>query len=284
MALAKDAAELIEVEYETLPSVTDTAGTLDPAAPNVWDELPGNICFVEHVGNEEKVKAAFAQAKHVIKERFVINRVAVNPMEARTALGFYDTREERYILHAGLQAPHLMRSDLADQVFKLPASKFRLISPDVGGGFGMKGSAFPEYALVLWAAKKVGRPVKWIAERGECLRRRPSCARQRHRRSSWRSTRTASSWRSMSRPSPISAPISPPTGCRAGRAMWAAWPGLTTTPAIHVEGDRRCSPTPTQPAPIAARAGPRPLTASSASSTSRRANSKSTALNCAAAT
>ncbi len=129
--------------------------------------IPGNICFVEHVGNEEKVKAAFAQAKHVVKERFVINRVAVNPMEGRTALGFYDTREERYTLHAGLQAPHLMRADLADQVFKLPANKFRLISPDVGGGFGMKGSAFPEYAMVLWAAKKVGRPVKWIAERGE---------------------------------------------------------------------------------------------------------------------
>jgi carbon-monoxide dehydrogenase large subunit len=167
IAEAKDAAELIEVEYESLPSVTDTAGTLNPGAPNVWDEAPGNICFVEHIGNEEKVKAAFAQAKHVVKERFVINRVAVNPMEARTALGVYDTREERYILHAGLQAPHLMRSDLADQVFKLPASKFRLISPDVGGGFGMKGSAFPEYAMVLWAAKKTGRPVKWISERGE---------------------------------------------------------------------------------------------------------------------
>jgi carbon-monoxide dehydrogenase large subunit len=168
IAQAKDAAEAIEVEYESLQSVTDTAGTVAPGAPNVSEESPGNICFVEHLGSDEaKIKAAFAQAKHVVKERFVINRVAVNPMEARTALGFYDTREERYILHAGLQAPHLMRADLADQVFKLPASKFRLISPDVGGGFGMKGSAFPEYALVLWAAKKTGRAVKWISERGE---------------------------------------------------------------------------------------------------------------------
>lgn len=167
LAQAKDAAELIAVDYEILPSVTDTAGALAPDAPQVWDEAPSNICFVEHVGNEAAVKEAFARAKHIVRQRFVISRVAASPMESRAALGYYDTREERYTLYAGLQAPHLMRTDLADNIFKLPANRFHLISPDVGGGFGMKGSAFPEYALVLWAAKKIGRPVKWLAERSE---------------------------------------------------------------------------------------------------------------------
>ncbi|MBU6508367.1 MAG: xanthine dehydrogenase family protein molybdopterin-binding subunit, partial [Alphaproteobacteria bacterium] len=167
LAQAKDAAELIAVDYEILPSVTDTAGTLAPDAPQIWDEAPGNICFVEHVGDEAKVKEALARAKHVVRQRFVVSRVVASPMEGRAALGYYDTREERYTLYAGLQAPHLMRADLADNIFKLPANRFHLISPDVGGGFGMKGSAFPEYALVLWAAKRVGRPVKWFAERSE---------------------------------------------------------------------------------------------------------------------
>jgi len=167
LSQAKDAAELIDIDYDILPAVTDTAATLAPDAPRVWDEIPDNVCFVEQVGNEAKVKEAFARAKHVVRQRFVISRVAASPMEGRAAFGFYDTREERYTLYAALQAPHLMRNELADQVFKLPANRFRLISPDVGGGFGMKGSAFPEYALVLWAAKKVGRPVKWFAERSE---------------------------------------------------------------------------------------------------------------------
>ena len=130
IAEAKDAAELIEVEYESLPSVTDTAGTLSPDAPAVWDEAPGNICFVEHIGNEEKVKAAFAQAKHVVKERFVINRVAVNPMEARTALGVYDTREERYILpvsytHLDVYKRQIFFSSTADSMLGNSSSTTR---------------------------------------------------------------------------------------------------------------------------------------------------------------
>ncbi|MGH6968409.1 MAG: xanthine dehydrogenase family protein molybdopterin-binding subunit, partial [Stellaceae bacterium] len=167
LAQAKDAAELIAIDYEILPAVTDTAGTLAPDAPQVWDEAPGNICFVEHVGNEARVKEAFARAKHVVRQRFVVSRVAASPMEGRAALGFYDLHDERYTLHAALQAPHLMRADLAENILKIPANRLRVISPDVGGGFGMKGSTFPEYALVLWAAKKIGRPVKWFAERGE---------------------------------------------------------------------------------------------------------------------
>ena len=167
LAEAKDAAESIAIDYEMLPAVTDTAQAAAPGAPHVWDEAPGNICFVEHLGNEAAVKDAFRRAKHVVRERFVINRIAANPMETRAALGFYDTSDERYTLHAGLQAPHLMRAELAEQILKIPASRLRVVSPDVGGGFGMKGSSFPEYSLVLWAAKRIGRPVKWMAERGE---------------------------------------------------------------------------------------------------------------------
>ena len=167
MAAAKDAAELVEIDWEMQPSVTDTVAAAAPGAPAVWDEVPDNVCLVHSVGDKAAVDAAFARAKHIVKERFHISRVAVNPLEGRTALGVYDTRDDRYTLYAGLQSPHVMRLELAANVFKLPANRLRLISPDVGGGFGMKGSAHPELALVLWAANKVDRPVKWIAERSE---------------------------------------------------------------------------------------------------------------------
>jgi carbon-monoxide dehydrogenase large subunit len=167
LAQAKDAAELVAIDWEILPSVTDTAMAAAPGAPTVWDEVPDNVCFVHRLGDNRAVEAAFARATHVVSERFRISRVAVNPLEGRTALGIYDERDDRYVLYAGLQGVHRMRAELADRIFKLPANRFRIISPDVGGGFGMKGSAFPEPALVLWAARKVGRPVKWTAERGE---------------------------------------------------------------------------------------------------------------------
>ena len=169
MAQAKDAAELIEIDYEILPAVTDTAAASAPGAPPVWNEVPDNICFVHEVGDKAAVEAAFARARHVVKERFHITRVAANSMEARTALGVYDERDTRYTLYAGLQSPHVMRMELAGNILKIPASRLRVVSPDVGGGFGMKGSAYPELALVLWAAKKLGRPVKWISERGEAF-------------------------------------------------------------------------------------------------------------------
>jgi carbon-monoxide dehydrogenase large subunit len=167
IAAAKDAAELVAIDYETRPAATDTAAAVAPGAPAVWDEAPDNICFVEAVGDKAAVDAAFARARHVVRQRLRISRVAVNPMEPRTALGSYDQREERFTLIAGLQAPHAVRFELAEHVFKLPAHRFRLISPDVGGGFGMKGGPYPELVLVLWAARRIGRPVKWIGERGE---------------------------------------------------------------------------------------------------------------------
>jgi carbon-monoxide dehydrogenase large subunit len=169
LAEARDAAELIEIDWDVLPSVTDTAAAAMSGAPAVWDEVPDNVCFVHELGDKAAVDAAFARARHVVKERFLITRVAVNSMEGRTALGAYDPRDDRYTLYAGLQGPHIMRMELAGNIFKLPANQFRLISPDVGGAFGMKGSAYPELALVLWAAKRIGRPVKWISERSEAF-------------------------------------------------------------------------------------------------------------------
>jgi aerobic carbon-monoxide dehydrogenase large subunit len=167
LAEARDAAELIEIDWEVLPSVTETASAAVPGAPAVWAQVPDNVCFIHQLGDGAAVDAAFARASHIVKERFRVSRIAANPMEGRTALGVYDEREERYTLYAGLQGVHRTRIELATNIFKLPASRFRVVSPDVGGGFGMKGSAFPELALVLWAARRVDRPVKWISERSE---------------------------------------------------------------------------------------------------------------------
>ena len=165
---AKDAAELVEVDYEILPSVTDTAEAAKPGAPVVWDEAPGNVCFLYKLGDKTAADAALARAHRVARGSFLITRVTTNSMEGRAALAAYDEGEDRYTLHAGLQGPHGMRQEIAN-VFGLPATRFRLISPDVGGGFGMKGSIYPEYILTLWAARLIGRPVRWIAERGEGL-------------------------------------------------------------------------------------------------------------------
>ena len=167
LAEAKDASELIEVDYEPLPAVTDTAATVAPGTPAVWPEAPGNVCYVEQIGNKPAVEAAIAAAKHVIRQRFVISRVGVHPMEPRAAVGHYDQREGRYTLQSGVQMPHSIRQELADLVFKLPATRIRVISPDMGGGFGLRGGLYPEHVLVLWAAKKLGRPVKWVGERSE---------------------------------------------------------------------------------------------------------------------
>jgi len=167
LAAAKDAAELVEIDYDERPAVTDTAAAVAPGAPAVWEEAPDNVCFVEQVGNKAAVDAAFATAKHIVRERFRISRVAVNPMEPRNALGVYDEREGRYTLYCGVQVPHALRGELAEFVFRIPANHIRVVSPDTGGGFGMKGSLYPEMVLVMWAARKIGRPVKWIGDRSD---------------------------------------------------------------------------------------------------------------------
>lgn len=166
---AKDAAELIEVDYEPLPAVTGTADAVAPNAPPVWENCPDNQAYFHQHGNRAAVEAAFAQAAHVTRHRLVISRVAPSSMEPRGCFAEYDASDDRYTIHCTVQAPHRIRALLASQVLRIPETKLRVISENMGGGFGMKGGCYPEYALCLAAARLLGRPVKWIGERSESL-------------------------------------------------------------------------------------------------------------------
>ncbi len=165
---AKDAAELIEVEYEPLPAIVSTAEAAKPGALAVWKECPDNVAFFHEVGNKAAVEAAFAKADHVVKHRMVINRITANTMEPRGCLAEWDAHDERYVIRSTLQGPHRTRPIWA-QILKVPENRIRVIAENVGGGFGMKGCFFPEYVLVPLAARLTGRPVKWVAERSEGL-------------------------------------------------------------------------------------------------------------------
>jgi carbon-monoxide dehydrogenase large subunit len=166
---AKDAAELVAVAYAPLPCVTDTATAALPGSPPVWDECPDNISHVLSFGDRTKTDAAFAMADHHLRRRYVVTRVHAQFMEPRGALGHYDRAEQRYTLYADCQYPHRVRNMLAESVFRIPESRMRVIANDVGGGFGTKGWQYVEHRLVLWAAKKLGRPVKWACERSEAI-------------------------------------------------------------------------------------------------------------------
>ena len=168
-AQAMDAAELIEVDYEPLPAITATADAAKPGAPRVWDDCEDNICFVQLEGDKAAAEAAFARADHVVRHRFVINRVTAATMEPRGSIGHYDATEDRYTIYTTLQRAHAYRQDLAHHVLKVPESKIRVVAGDIGGSFGMKSAVYNEVALVLLAAKLIGRPVKWISTRSEAF-------------------------------------------------------------------------------------------------------------------
>jgi carbon-monoxide dehydrogenase large subunit len=169
LAQARDAAELVEVDYDPLPSVTLTEDTVKPGAPAVWDECPDNISNFTERGKKAEVEEAFKSAARVIKRRYVITRVHAQYLEPRGTLGVYDEGEDRLILYADVQYPHRVRNMLAQNVFKVPESKMRVIANDVGGGFGTKGWQYVEHRLTLWAARKLRRPVKWTCERSEAV-------------------------------------------------------------------------------------------------------------------
>ncbi|HEY4471012.1 MAG TPA: xanthine dehydrogenase family protein molybdopterin-binding subunit, partial [Stellaceae bacterium] len=168
-AAARDAAELITVDYEPLPASVDTAHAFDPGQPQVWDEAPGNLCFDWEVGDPSAVERALAGARHRISLELVNNRVVVNSMEPRGAIGEYDPGEDSYTLWSSTQGSHFLRNLLADSVFKIPENRIRVVTRDVGGGFGMKLFLYPEHILVLWAAKRIGRPVKWTPDRADAF-------------------------------------------------------------------------------------------------------------------
>ena len=166
---ARDAAELIEVDYEPLPLNVHTAAAIDAGAPAVWPDCPDNICFRMELGDKAAVANGFEAADHVTRLSLPMPRVAINPMEPRAALGSYDPYEDRYTLYSGNQFPHDMRSWITEAVLGVSESQLRVVSPDMGGSFGLRANIFPELPLVLWAAKKLQRPVKWTNERSDSI-------------------------------------------------------------------------------------------------------------------
>ena len=161
------AGEAVNISYEPLPCVTAAAAALQPDAPLIWPEAPGNSAFLFRKGDAAAVAAAMASAAHVVECDLVNNRVVAAPLETRGAIGFHDRKTDRFRLILTGQAVHDTRRDLATSVFRIPIERMRVTVPDVGGGFGMKNYVYPEYVLVLWAARKLGRPVRWISERAE---------------------------------------------------------------------------------------------------------------------
>ncbi len=165
---ALDAAEAVGVTYEPLDPVTDTALAGAPGAPQLWPGMPENCSFTFEVGDAAAARQAMANADHVTRLRLVNQRVHASPLEPRVAIGSWDEGAQRWHLTAPLQTPHQVRSVLAGAVLKVPERQLRVTSPpDVGGGFGLKGGLFREYALVLWLVRHLGRPVAWIGDRTE---------------------------------------------------------------------------------------------------------------------
>ena len=167
LAQAKDAAELIEVDYEELTPVVDAAAAVTAGAPQVHDDVPGNLCYDWELGDQAAVDAAFASASHVTKLDIYNNRLVPNAMEPRAAIGDYDSGTDEIVLYTTSQNPHVARLVLSAFVGIAPEHKLRVIAPDVGGGFGSKIFIYAEETVCAWAAKKIDRAVKWTAERSE---------------------------------------------------------------------------------------------------------------------
>jgi carbon-monoxide dehydrogenase large subunit len=169
-AQARDAAELIQVEYDPLSALVDVEDAATPSAAKIWEECPnGNIGVTIAFGDKAATDAAFAKATHVVKLRLQNNRVTANAIEPRAAMGVYEAASDNYTLYTTSQDPHGVKTKLATAVFNIPETKIRVVSPDVGGGFGMKANLYPDDVLVLWASRRCGRPVKWTATRAESL-------------------------------------------------------------------------------------------------------------------
>ena len=164
---ARDGAEAIEVDYEPLPAVSTPLEAIAEGAPLVWDDCADNICFVHLVGDKAATDAAFESADHVVKQRLPVNRSAHLTMEPRGALGDYDPRSDLWTLYTGVHYPWQMRRELATEIFRVPEHRFRVVSGDMGGSFGLRGGTYHEHILVMWAARRLGRPVKWVSDRSE---------------------------------------------------------------------------------------------------------------------
>ena len=165
--LARDAAERVEVDYAPRPAVVSAREAFEPGAPQLYDDCPNNEAYFYQAGDKAATDLAFAKAAHVIEQRLVINRVTANTLEPRGVTGEYDRGTGRYTLHCGFQRPWLFRNAIAETTMKIPEALLRLITGDIGGSYGLRGSVYPEIILMLWAARRVGRPVKWTCTRNE---------------------------------------------------------------------------------------------------------------------
>ena len=166
---AKNAAELIEIAYEPLSAVVRAADAVKPGAPRLWEDAPDNLCIDIEVGDEAATAAAFASAAHIVRLDTWVQRVTGVPMEPRTTTAAYDTATGLYTLYSGSgRGVAKLRLDLA-QVLGVPAEQVRCICHDMGGNFGTRNFFYPEYALLAWAAHRIGRPVKWTCERSEAF-------------------------------------------------------------------------------------------------------------------
>ena len=168
-AQAKDAAEKIKVDYEVLPAVADAGNAQADGAPQIHDVAPRNTIYQWHLGDAKAVEAAFKAASHVTKLDLINNRLVPNAIEPRAALAEYDAGSNSLTLWNTTQNPHVARLVISAFVGIAPEHKLRVIAPDVGGGFGSKIFIYPEEVVCLWAARRVGRPVKWVAERSEAF-------------------------------------------------------------------------------------------------------------------
>jgi carbon-monoxide dehydrogenase large subunit len=168
LAAARDAAEQVAVDYDPLPAAADALSALEPGTPQLWDEVPGNLSVDDEKGDRAAVDSAMARAVHVVRMEFRNNRVTGVPMEPRAALADVDAATGRLTLHAGGQGANRFQQELC-QTFGLAKDRLRVVSEDVGGGYGTRNHTYIEFALVLWAAQRLGRPVKWTCGRGEAF-------------------------------------------------------------------------------------------------------------------
>jgi carbon-monoxide dehydrogenase large subunit len=166
---ARDGAEAIEVDWQTLPAVTGASAALEPGAPAVWPDLcPDNLCFRFALGDAAAVAAGFARAAHSVTLPFRISRISANPMEMRAAVAEWDSIAGRWTLRTGCQGPHSLRDSLAPVLGATP-SDLRIVSPDMGGAFGLRSHPTQELAALLWASRRLDRPLRWAADRSEAL-------------------------------------------------------------------------------------------------------------------
>jgi carbon-monoxide dehydrogenase large subunit len=164
---AKDAAELIEVDYEPLPSISTPYEAAQEGAPVVWPEAGNNICFVHQAGDKAATEAGFAKADHIVREMLPVNRSAHATMEPRGVICDYDRRNGKWTVYTAVHYPWQVREELATKIFGVPENKFRVVCGDMGGSFGLRGGTYHEHILIPWASYRLGRPVKWVSDRSE---------------------------------------------------------------------------------------------------------------------